>query len=95
MNNNNLRKYSAKERRIAKAITTKIRREEVLRGTIYKKLAKHSASGISNNIMEELFRDDINVGRVISAYGYIVYAVVYNVGGKTKVLDTFNYFYER
>ena len=95
MNSNNVRKYSDKERRIAKVIKFEIRREEVLRSDIYEKLAKHSASGIIDNIVEELFRDDINLGRIISAYGYFVYAVDYNVGGKTKVLDKFNDFYER
>ena len=95
MNNNNVRQYSAKERRIAKAITTEIRKEEVLRSNIYEKLAKRSASGIIENILEEVFRDDINLGRIISAYGYIVYAVVYNVAGKMEVLDKFNDFYKR
>ena len=55
MNNNNVRQYSAKERRIAKATTTEIRKEEVLRSDIYEKLAKHSASGIIQNILEEVF----------------------------------------
>ena len=95
MNNNNVRQKSAKERRIAKAITTEIRNEDVLRSNVYEKLAKCSASGIIENILEEVFRDDNTLGRSISAYGYIVYAVVYNVDGKTEVLDKFNDFYKR
>ena len=31
----------------------------------------------------------------MSAYGYIVYAVVCNVAGKTEVLDKLNDFYKR
>ena len=95
VNNNNVRQYSARERRIAKAITTKIGKEEVLGSNIYEKLAKHSASGIIENILEEVFRDDINLGRIISVYGYIDYAVVYKVAGKMEVLDKFNDFYKR
>ena len=45
--------------------------------------------------MEEMFRDDINLGRVIAAYGYIVYAVICNVYGEIKVMDKFNDFNKR
>ena len=62
---------------------------------IFKTLAKRSASGVIENILEELFRDDIHLGLLLSAYGYIVYAVVYTVAGKTEVLDKFNDFYKR
>ena len=95
MNNNNIDQYSYKDRRIAKVITTVIKKQEVLRSNIFEKLAKRSASGVIENILEELFRDDIHLGRILSAYGYIVYAVVYNVAGKTEVLDKVNDFYKR
>ena len=95
VNSNNVRHYSSTERRIARAITTQIRKEDVLRSNSYEKLAKRSASGIIENILEEVVRDDITSGRSISVYGYIVYAVVYNVAGKMEVLDKFNDFCKR
>ena len=67
-----------------------------MRDNIFKKLAKKSTTCNIHTVMEEMFRDGaINLGRIITAYGYIVYAVGHNTNGKDVVLDEFNDFYKK
>ena len=96
MNNNDVRRqYSCKEQRIAGVIAAEIRHLNVVRNNVFEKLAKKSATCNIHNVMEEVFRDEVNLGRIIKAYGYIVYAVIHNSNGKDKVVDEFNDFYKK
>ena len=96
MNNRERSQFTHKERTIARVIAAEIKRINNVEDNVFEKLAKTSSTCNINAVMEEMFREGvINLGRIMAAYGYIVYAVGYNISGKDVVLDEFNDFYKK